>query len=255
MRKVYETAAEAVADISTGATLAVGGFGLSGIPETLIKALAETDASDLRVVSNNCGTDEHGLGILLNAGKISKMTSSYIGENAEFARQYLGGELEVELCPQGTIAERLRAGGCGIPAFYTPTGVGTLVGDGGLPLRYGAGGSIAKGSEPRESREFGGRTYVLEHAIVVDFALVHALRADESGNLVFRQSSRNFNPLVAMAGKVTIVEAEEIFPVGGLDPDLVHLPGLFVQRIVRVPADTQKTIEKLTVRARKGAAA
>lgn len=255
MRKVYETAAEAIADIGSGSTLAVGGFGLSGIPATLIKALAASTVSDLRVVSNNCGTDEYGLGILLNAGKISKMTSSYIGENAEFARQYLAGELEVELCPQGTIAERLRAGGCGIPAFYTPTGVGTLVGDGGLPLRYGPDGSIAKASKPRETRVFDGRTYVLEQAIVVDFALVHAYRADESGNLVFRESSRNFNPLAAMAAKVAIVEAEEIVSVGALDPDSVHLPGLFVQRLVKVPDGTEKTIERRTVRKRAGATA
>jgi 3-oxoacid CoA-transferase subunit A len=255
MRKIYESCAEAVADIPSGSTLAVGGFGLSGIPETLIKALAETDVSDLRVVSNNCGTDDHGLGILLRAGKISRMTSSYIGENAEFARQYLGGELEVELCPQGTIAERLRAGGCGIPAFYTPTGVGTLVGDGGLPLRYGSDGSIVKGSAPRERRDFDGRTYVLEHAIVVDYALVHAYRADESGNLVFRESSRNFNPLAAMAGRVTIVEAEEIVPLGGIDPEIVHLPGLFVQRIVQLPRGTEKPIERRTVRPRTGEAA
>ncbi len=255
MRKFYGSAAEAVADIPSGATLAVGGFGLSGIPVTLIKALAGTDVSDLRAVSNNCGTDEYGLGILLKAKKISRMTSSYIGENAEFARQYLSGEIEVELCPQGTIAERLRAGGSGIPAFYTPTGVGTLVGDGGLPLRYGADGSIVKGSEPRETREFDGRTYVLEHAIVVDFALVRAYKADETGNLIFRESSRNFNPLAAMAGKVTIVEAEEIVPTGALDPDAVHLPGLFVQRLVKVPESTEKTIEKHTVRKRDGVAA
>lgn len=255
MRKLYDSATEAVADIASGSTLAVGGFGLSGVPETLIKALAETGVSDLRVVSNNCGTDEHGLGILLRAGKISRMTSSYIGENAEFARQYLGGELEVELCPQGTIAERLRAGGCGIPAFYTPTGVGTLVADGGLPLRYNADGSIAKGSEPRETRDFEGTTYVLEHAIVVDYALIHAYRADESGNLVFRESSRNFNPLAAMSGKVTIVEAEEIVPLGAIDPDGVHLPGLFVQRLVQLSPGTEKPIERHTVRAREGAVA
>lgn len=254
MRKVYDSAADAVGDIPSGATLAVGGFGLSGVPETLIKALAKSDVVDLRVVSNNCGTDDHGLGILLNAGKISKMTSSYIGENAEFARQYLGGELEVELCPQGTIAERLRAGGCGIPAFYTPTGVGTLVGDGGLPLRYGPDGTVAKASEPRETRIFEGHTYVLEHAIVVDYALVHAYRADEDGNLVFRQSSRNFNPLAAMSGRVTIVEAEEILPIGAIDPDSVHLPGLFVQRVVETPAGTEKPIERLTLRRREGAA-
>jgi len=248
MDKVYGTAEEAVADIPSGASLAVGGFGLAGIPATLIAALARTAVGDLSVVSNNCGTDEFGLGILLGAGKIAKMTSSYIGENAEFARQYLGGELEVELVPQGTLAERLRAGGCGIPAFYTPTGVGTLVGDGGLPLRYGPDGSIALASEPKEQRQFGERTYVLEHAITVDFALVHARRADELGNLVFRESARNFNPLAAMAGRVTIVEAEEILPVGRLDPDEIHLPGLFVQRIVLVPPGTEKTIERHTTR-------
>lgn len=248
MNKVYESTDEAVADITSGASLAVGGFGLAGIPATLIAALAKTDVEDLRVVSNNCGTDEYGLGVLLGAGKISKMTSSYIGENAEFARQYLGGELEVELVPQGTLAERLRAGGCGIPAFYTPTGVGTLVGDGGLPLRYGPDGTVAIASKPKEQRAFGDRTYVLEEAITVDFALVHARAADELGNLVFRESSRNFNPLAAMAGRVTIVEAEEIVATGAIDPDEVHLPGLFVQRIVAIAPGTEKTIERHTTR-------
>ncbi|HLI16606.1 MAG TPA: CoA transferase subunit A [Acidimicrobiales bacterium] len=249
--KVFPDAASAIADVPSGASLAVGGFGLCGVPTVLIEALRSSGVDGLSVVSNNCGTDEHGLGLLLASKQIARMTSSYIGENAEFARQYLAGELELELVPQGTLAERLRAGGCGIPAFYTATGVGTAVAEGGLPWRYAPDGSVAVASPPKEVREFGGRRYVLEEAIVCDFALVRAARADTFGNLVFHESARNFNPLCAMAGRVTIAEAEEIVPLGGIDPDEVHLPGIFVQRVVEVPAGTEKPIERRTTRPRR----
>ena len=232
MDKVISSAAEAVADIGDGASLAVGGFGLCGIPSMLIAALREQGSSRLRVVSNNCGVDDWGLGLLLNDGRIERMTSSYVGENKEFARQYLAGELDVELVPQGTLAERLRAGGLGIPAFYTPAGVGTPI------------------AEARETRVFGGTEYVLEEAIATDFALVHAARGDRHGNLVFHSSARNFNPVAAMAGKVTVAEVEELVEPGEIDPDHVHLPGVFVQRVVVAdPADpaAAKRIEKRTV--------
>lgn len=199
MDKVLDSAAEAVGDIPDGAVLAVGGFGLCGIPSTLIGALAATRATGLHVVSNNCGVDDWGLGLLLRAGRIARMTSSYVGENKEFARQYLSGELEVELTPQGTLAERLRAGGAGIPAFFTPAGVGTQVEEGGLPWRYGADGSVALASPPKEVREFGGRRYLLEEAVTADFALVRAEVADRHGNCVFHAAARNFNPLCATA--------------------------------------------------------
>ncbi|MHB2021986.1 MAG: CoA transferase subunit A [Mycobacteriales bacterium] len=249
MDKVVESPAAAVADIGDGASLAVGGFGLCGVPLVLIEALAKSGASELRVVSNNCGTDDSGLGVLLRAHRICRVTGSYVGENKEFARQYLAGEVEVELSPQGTLAERLRAGGAGIPAFYTPTGVGTQVADGGLPWRYRPDGTVAIASPPKEVREFDGRAYVLEHAIVTDFALVRAAMADRHGNLVFHESARNFNPLCAMAGRVTIVEAERIVEPGEIDPDQVHLPSIFVQRIVEVSA-SEKLIEKRTLRPR-----
>ncbi|GAA2029319.1 CoA transferase subunit A [Catenulispora yoronensis] len=251
MDKVYPDARSAVADIADGSTLAVGGFGLAGIPETLIKAVHEQGARDLHVVSNNCG-DAHGggLGILLAAGRVRRVTGSYIGENKEFARQYLAGELEVELIPQGTLAERLRAGGSGIPAFFTPAGVGTQVAEGGLPWRYSSTepGAVAVASPPKETREFDGREYVLEHSIVADFGLVRAHRADRHGNLVFSKSARNFNPLAAMAGRIGIAEVEEL--VTELDPDEVHLPGVFVQRVVVLTAEQRgdKRIEKRTVR-------
>jgi 3-oxoacid CoA-transferase subunit A len=256
--KVWQSAAEAVADVFDGATLAVGGFGLCGIPQVLISALHDAGATDLRVVSNNCGVDDWGLGILLADHRISRMTSSYVGENKEFARQYLAGELEVELTPQGTLAERLRAGGAGIPAFYTATGVGTQVADGGLPWKYDSSGDVAVSSPPKETRDFetGGqrRTYVLEEAIVTDFALVHAWRGDRSGNLVFRESARNFNPLCATAGRVTIAQVEELVDVGEIKPEDVHLPGVFVQRIVPVGADVEKRIERRTTRPRPAGA-
>ena len=251
MDKVCSSAAEAVADIPDGASLAVGGFGLSGIPEVLIHALHARGATGLEVVSNNCGVDGRGLGVLLGDGRIARVTGSYVGENKEFARQYLSGELEVELVPQGTLAERLRAGGAGIPAFYTPAGVGTQVAHGGLPWRHAADGTVTVASPPKETRTFAGRPYVLEHAITTDFALVRAWRGDRHGNLVFRRAAANFNPLAAMAGRVTLAEVEELVEPGELSPDAVHLPGVFVQRIVELtPAEAaDKHIEKRTVRA------
>ncbi|MGH8894955.1 MAG: CoA transferase subunit A [Actinomycetes bacterium] len=252
--KVYPSAAAAVADVPDGATLAVGGFGLCGVPQALITALYEAGTSDLRVVSNNCGVDEWGLGVLLAAHRISRMTSSYVGENKEFARQYLSGELEVELTPQGTLAERLRAGGAGIPAFFTATGVGTQVAEGGLPWRYHPDGSVALASPAKETREFDldgdRRTYVLEESIVTDFALVHAWKGDRSGNLVFRESARNFNPLCATAGRVTVAQVEHLVDVGEIKPEDVHTPGVFVQRVVGVGPDVEKRIERRTVRQR-----
>jgi len=248
--KVVTSAAEAVSDISNGATIAVGGFGLCGIPSVLIAALLDQGANDLQVVSNNCGVDGWGLGLLLESKRIARTTSSYVGENKEFERQYLTGELEVELVPQGTLAERLRAGGCGIPAFYTLAGVGTQVSGGGLPWRYEPDGSVALSSPAKETREFGGKHYVLEEAIATDFALVRAAKADRHGNLVFDMSARNFNPLCAMAGRITIVEAEEVVEPGELDPDSIHLPGVFVQRVVPLTAEqaADKRIERRTVR-------
>ncbi|MFF3261927.1 CoA transferase subunit A [Streptomyces sp. NPDC002932] len=251
MDKTAASAAQAVADIRDGASLAVGGFGLCGIPAALISALHDQGAADLRVVSNNCGTDEHGLGILLGAGRIARVTGSYVGENKEFARQYLNGELEVELVPQGTLAERLRAGGHGIPAFYTPAGVGTPLADGGIPLRHHADGGIAVASPAKETRTFDEREFVLETAITCDYALVRAARGDRHGNLVFDKSARNFNPLAAMAGHVTIAEVEELVDPGTLNPDEIHLPGVFVQRVVALTprqAD-DKQIERRTVSA------
>ncbi|GGY10838.1 CoA transferase subunit A [Streptomyces tanashiensis] len=252
MDKVVASAAEAVADIEDGASLAVGGFGLSGVPDVLIRALHAHGPGDLSVVSNNCGVDGGGLGILLAAGRISRVTGSYIGDNKEFARRYLGGELELELTPQGTLAERLRAGGCGIPAFFTPAGVGTQAADGGLPWRYAEDGSVAVASPPKETRAYGGRPYVLEHGITTDFALVRAARGDRHGNLVFARAARNFNPLAAMAGRITVAEVEELVEPGELDPDQVHLPGVFVQRVLALtPAQAaDKGIERRTVRTR-----
>ncbi|WP_434597665.1 CoA transferase subunit A [Streptomyces sp. A5-4] len=244
-------AAEAVADIPAGASLAVGGFGLCGIPGTLINALLQRDTAGFEVVSNNCGVDDWGLGLLLREGRISRMTSSYVGENKEFARQYLSGELEVELVPQGTLAERLRAGGAGIPAFYTPAGAGTQIAEGGLPWRYDSDGGVAVASPPKETRVFNGREHLLEEGITTDFALVRATIGDRHGNLVFRSSARNFNPLAAMAGRITIAEVEHLVEPGELDPDEVHLPGVFVQRVVRVVPDdpaAERRIERRTIR-------
>lgn len=251
MDKVIATAAEAVADVPGGASFAVGGFGLSGVPNVLIKAVHELGVTGLSVVSNNCGAMDSGLAVLLAAGRIARVTGSYIGANQEFARQYLAGELEVELIPQGTLAERLRAGGCGLPAFYTPAGVGTQVADGGLPWRYDGEGGVALASPPKETREFDGTEYVLERGIRTDFALVRAAKGDRHGNLVFNKSARNFNPLAAMAGRITVAEVEELVEPGGLDPDEVHLPGIFVQRVVALTPEqaADKEIERRTISA------
>ena len=253
MDKVVSTAAQAVADIGSGSTIAVGGFGLCGIPSVLIQAVYDAGVTDLEVVSNNCGVDDWGLGVLLTAKRIARTTSSYVGENKEFERQFLGGELEVELTPQGTLAERMRAGGCGIPAFFTGAGVGTQVADGGLPWRYDSNGSVVVASPKKETREYNGLTYVLEEAITTDFALVRAARGDRHGNLVFNDSARNFNPLCAMAGRITVAEVEELVEPGELDPDSIHVPGVFVQRVVALTPDqaTDKRIERRTVRPRQ----
>ena len=247
MNKVFKSAKEACADIPEGATVLAGGFGLCGIPECSIRALRELGTKGLTVVSNNCGVDDFGLGILLRNRQIVKMVSSYVGENKEFERQYLSGELEVELCPQGTLAERLRAGGAGIPAFFTPTGAGTAVSDGGLPLKYAADGSIAKLSTKKETREFGGKLHVLEPAIKGDFALVKAWKGDRFGNLIYRHTAMNFNPMVAAAGAITIAEVEELVEVGELEPNTIHTPGIFVQRIYKGDK-YEKRIERRTVR-------
>ncbi len=225
--KVVANAREAVSDVFDGATLVVGGFGLCGIPENLIRALVDKDVRDLTVVSNNCGVDDWGLGLLLRTRQIRKMMSSYVGENAEFERQFLSGELDVELVPQGTLAERMRAGGAGIPGFYTATGVGTLVAEG------------------KEIRAFDGRDYVLERGIVGDFSLVAAWKGDRYGNLVYRKAARNFNPMAATAGKISIAEVEELVEPGDLDPECVHTPGVFVQRVLVAPRE--KRIERRTV--------
>jgi 3-oxoacid CoA-transferase subunit A len=216
--------------VADGQTLAVGGFGLCGIPETLIEALRDSGVKDLTVISNNAGVDGFGLGVLLTTRQIRKMISSYVGENKEFERQYLSGELELEFNPQGTLAERLRAGGAGIPAFFTRTGYGTIV------------------SEGKETREFDGHQYVMETALKADVSLVKAWKADAAGNLVFRKTARNFNPAVAMAGKVCIAEVEQLVDIGSIDPDHVHLPGIYVDRIVHNPTP-EKRIEQRTVRA------
>lgn len=231
MDKTVQTASKAIEDVANGATLLVGGFGLSGNPENLIAALHERGTRDIRLVSNNAGTDNCGLGVLLQAKQVTTMVGSYVGENKEFERQFLSGELEVELCPQGTLAERLRAAGAGIPAFYTPTGVGTLRAEG------------------RETREFDGRTYLLEEALHGDFAFVKAWKGDTHGNLIFRKTARNFNPLVAKAARITIAEVEHLVPAGELDPDEIHLPGIYVQRIIKGER-YEKWIEQRTTRPR-----
>ncbi len=228
-KKVYADAKSAIAGVKDGMTLILGGFGLCGIPENSIVALRDSGVKNITCVSNNAGVDDWGLGLLLHTRQIKKMISSYVGENATFERQFLSGELELEFCPQGTLAERMRAGGAGIPGFYTPTGVGTLVAEG------------------KEIREFDGRPYVLEKAIKGDFAFVKAWKGDKFGNLIFRKTSRNFNPMAATAGKITIAEVEELVEVGELDPDQVHTPGIYVQRIFQ-GRDYQKRIEQRTVR-------
>jgi 3-oxoacid CoA-transferase len=243
--KLVGSASEAVADIPAGATLCVGGFGLCGIPENLIAALVQRGVGGLTAVSNNAGVDDFGLGLLLQSGQIKRMISSYVGENKTFERLYLSGELEVELTPQGTLAERLRAGGAGIPAFYTPCAAGTWVQEGGCPIKYNPDGSVAIESTPRELRKFGDREFVMEEAIVGDYALVKAWKADTRGNLVFRSTSQNFNADAATAGKICIAEVEEIVQAGEIPPDQVHLPGVYVHRLVHGPS-YQKRIEKKT---------
>ncbi len=230
MKKVFGTAAEALDGVLfDGMTIASGGFGLCGIPEILIAAIRDAGTKGLTVASNNAGVDDFGLGILLQSKQVKKMISSYVGENAEFMRQYLSGELELEFNPQGTLAERMRAGGSGIPGFYTKTGVGTIIAEG------------------KEHKDFDGETYILERGIVADLAIVKAWKADDTGNLVFRKTSRNFNPPAAMCGKVCIAEVEEIVPRGSLEPDHIHLPGIFVHRLIE--GAHEKRIEQRTVRA------
>ena len=232
MDKTLTSLTEGLSGLKPGMTLIVGGFGLSGNPEKLIEAVHASGVSNLTLVSNNAGTTDHGLGILLQSRQVSRMIGSYVGENKEFERQFLSGELEVELCPQGTLAERLRAAGAGIPAFYTPTGVGTLRAEG------------------RETRSFDGQSYLMEHALPGDFGLVKAYMGDTHGNLVFRKTARNFNPLVARASKVTIAEVEHLVPAGTLDPDEIHVPGIYVQHIFE-GRDYKKWIEQRTVRSRE----
>mgnify|MGYP001091708168 CR=1 FL=1 len=244
--KVVASADEAVKDVPDGSTLVVGGFGLCGIPENLISALQRRGSKNLTVVSNNAGVDDFGLGVLLRSRQVKRMVSSYVGENKEFERQYLSGELEVELTPQGTLAERLRAGGAGIPAFYTPTAFGTIIQAGGSPIKYNKDGTVAIASEPRPVAKFNGRDYVMETAIVGDYAFVKAWKADPYGNLVFRNSARNFNPPAAKAGKITIAEVEEIVPVGALHPDEIHVPGIYVRRVIK-GEKFEKRIERLTL--------
>jgi 3-oxoacid CoA-transferase subunit A len=257
--KVVGSATEAVADIPDGVTLAVGGFGLCGIPSVLIGALLEAGTTDLECVSNNCGVDDWGLGRLLGEKRLRRMVASYVGENKEFARQYLSGELEVELTPQGTLAERMRAGGSGIAAFFTATGGGTQVAEGGLPWRYDTDGNVVVSSPPKETRDFvvngESREYVLEEAIIADFGLVRAWKGDRHGNLVYRESARNFNPLAAMCGRVTIAEVEHLVEPGEIKPEDVHTPGVFVQRVVALSPEEadDKRIEKRTVRPRVSA--
>jgi 3-oxoacid CoA-transferase subunit A len=246
MNKVVSSAAAAIADIEDGSSLAVGGFGLCGIPSVLINALLAAGITDLETVSNNCGVDNWGLGSLLTAKRIRRTVSSYVGENKEFERQFLNGELEVELVPQGTLAERLRAGGAGIPAFYTPAGVGTLVAEGGLPLRFDGRGNVILSSPPKEVRDFDNGQYVMERAIQTDFALVHARYGDRYGNLIYEKAAQNFNPLCAAAGRITIAEVEMLVEPEQLNPMQIHTPGIFVQRVVHV-SDVQKRIERRTV--------
>ncbi|KAJ1804613.1 Succinyl-CoA:3-ketoacid coenzyme A transferase 1, mitochondrial, partial [Coemansia sp. RSA 2523] len=246
--KLYKSSDEAIEGVKSGNTLLIGGFGLCGIPENLLKAIARRkDIQQLTAVSNNAGTADYGLGTLLQSRQIKRMVSSYVGENKEFSRQYLGGELEVELLPQGTIAERVRSGGAGIPAFYTLTGVGTQVETGGIPIKYNKEGEVVIASEPRETKVFNGRKYLMEEGIVGDFALVKAWKGDELGNLVFKYAASNFNAPMATAGKITIAEVEEIVPVGELKPNEIHISGIHVHRILK--GETyEKRIEKLTLR-------
>lgn len=246
MNKLITDINQALRDMHDGATIMSGGFGLCGNPEHAIKAIFDKGIKDLTVISNNCGTTDHGLGLLLKHGRIKKMISSYVGENKIFEAQYLNGELEVELIPQGTLAEKIRAGGAGIPAFYTPTGVGTSVADGGLPMLYDKAGNVIKTSPKKEVRTFDGKQYVLEHALVADFAIIKAKTADTFGNLLFNKTARNFNPMMATAARTTIVEVEELVPLGEIDPDHIHLSGAYVSHIF-VGTNYQKWIEQRTV--------
>ena len=234
MQKVYGSAREALdGQLSDGMLIAAGGFGLCGIPELLIDAIVESGVKDLTIASNNCGVDGFGLGKLLDTRQIKKMMSSYVGENDEFMRQYLAEELEIEFNPQGTLAERMRAGGCGIPGFYTKTGVGTVIAEG------------------KEHKDFDGQTYILEKGIFADLSIVKAWKADDTGNLVFRKTARNFNPPAAMCGKLCVAEVEEIVPRGSLDPDMIHLPGIYVHRLIQ--GEHEKRIEQRTVRKKEEA--
>lgn len=242
--KICSNVEEALRDIQDGSTLLVGGFGLCGIPENLIKGLLKHHVKQLTVVSNNAGVDNFGLGLLLSQRKIKRMIASYVGENAEFERQYLTGELELELTPQGTLAERIRAGGAGIPAFFTPTAYGTMIHEGGVPIKYTKDGKVDISSNPRRSEVFNGKPYIMEEAIVGDYALIKAYKADPHGNLIFNKSARNFNPTMAKAARTTIAEVEEIVDVGEIGPDQVHLPGIFVDRIVKGDS-FEKRIERL----------
>lgn len=241
--KVFKCVDEVICDMPDGAKLLVGGFGLCGIPENLIAAVLKKGVKDLTVVSNNAGVEDFGLGLLLKEYRIKRMIASYVGENPEFEKQYLSGKLEVELTPQGTLAERIRAGGAGIPAFYTPTACGTLIEEGNIVVKYDKEGNAEISGEPRNIAEFDGRHYVMETAITGDFALIKAWKADKAGNLVFRKSARNFNPVMCKAAKIAVAEVEEIVEVGELDPDHVHLPGIYVDRIVKGPS-YQKRVEK-----------
>jgi 3-oxoacid CoA-transferase subunit A len=254
MDKTCSSAVEAVADIPSGASIAVGGFGLSGIPAVLIRALLAQGASDLELVSNNAGVDDWGLGILLQAHRVRRIIASYVGDNKEFERPFLSGQLEVELTPQGTLAEKLRAGGSGIAAFYTRAGAGTWVADGGIPWKYDTAGNVVLSSPKKPQHTFANLgapvEYVLEESIATDFAMVRAAVGDRHGNLVFHESARNFNPVAAMAGRTTIAEVERLVEPGEISPDHVHLSGVFVHRVVELTAReaTQKRIEKVTTR-------
>lgn len=241
--KIFETVEDTISDMPDGAKLLIGGFGLCGIPENLISAVLKRGSKDLTVISNNAGVEDFGLGILLKECRIKRMICSYVGENPEFEKQYLSGKLEVELTPQGTLAERIRAGGAGIPAFYTPTAYGTIVQEGNIIIKYDENGNAEISGEPKNIAQFNGRNYVLETAITGDFALVKAWKADKAGNLIFRKSARNFNPVMCKAAKIAIAEVEEIVEIGQLDPDQIHLPGIYVDRIIK-GLSYEKRIEK-----------
>nr|CAD7573924.1 unnamed protein product [Timema californicum] len=251
--KIFNSSAESVYDIQDGAKLLVGGFGICGTPDNLIGALNDSCVKDLTVVSNNCGLEDHGLGLLLKKHSIKRLIASFVGDNSELERQYLSGNVEIELTPQGTLAERIRAGGAGIPAFYTPTAYGTIVQEGGVPIKYSTDGKVQIASKKKDTEEFDGKRYVLEYAIKGDFALVKAYKADEKGNLIFRKSARNFNPAMCKAAKVCIAEVEEIVPVGTIGPDEVHVPGIYVDRIVKSDK-CDKKIEKVTIQKEEGVA-